>query len=92
LDPDNEGNVRDNLFNLGYREDLTKFDEPLAPQPDNLFQERKEIEEMPRFKLSSVQENFNTLFSLLGVVGQVSLEAWKLLRTATTNPVLLEKF
>jgi hypothetical protein len=71
-DPEKVGNVRENLFQMGYREDLTKLEEPLLPLPENLYQPRKQQSDMPRFKLSHNQKRFEALFSLLDVPTHVS--------------------
>ena len=47
---------------------------------------------MPRYKIASTPEYFETLFDIIETTdNEVASAAWSLVRTAATNPVLYRK-
>jgi hypothetical protein len=55
------------------------------------MQLRKSINEMPRYKIANNPEQFNVIFRLLECKGEVSNQAWGLIKTLSTNPNLYQK-
>jgi hypothetical protein len=51
--------LRAGLKNLGYAQDLSKL--PKDGDPDNILQLRKSKHEMPRYKVASNEQQFDTL-------------------------------
>ena len=82
--------VWQNLLAHGFRNDLKKPSE-VTEDDENYSQPRKRVEDMPRYKISNNQEYFDAIFKLLGRKGEVSVDAWNLIRTLTTNPTLYKK-
>ena len=82
--------VWQNIFNFGYRYDMKP--QALDGSDPELYQVRKSKEEMPRYKVSSNYDHFNTLFNLVENMNhEVAHSAWSLIKTITTNPVLYRK-
>ena len=82
--------VRVNLATYGYRYDLKK--QPVDGMDDYMMQIRQSKEDMPRYKIASTPEYFETLFDIIETTdNEVASAAWSLVRTAATNPVLYRK-
>ena len=77
-DPERVGAVYENLVNHNVREDLMRMSEI---QQAASFDES----EMPRFTLSSHQEQFDHLFNLLDKNDEASSDVWNLVRMLNTN-------
>lgn len=85
----NVSTIRRNLAKVNYRDDLKQA--PKDGDDDNILQARKSIEDMPRYKLSSDQKSFDSLFRLLGLHSEVAKEASGLIKMLCTNKVLYQR-
>lgn len=81
--------LRNNFENLGYGPNLKRL--PDQGDDPNQQQVRKSAKEMPRFKVSQNQTQFNLLMSLLDLEGEVNKRAVEAINMHATNPVLFEK-
>jgi hypothetical protein len=76
--------VRENLKSHNIRNDLKKLSEI---QEESSFS----TEDMPRYKISKNQEQFNLLISLLDRQDQASQSSWDLIQMLSTNQDLYKK-
>lgn len=76
--------VRDNLKHHNIRNDLKKLSEITE---ESSF----ETEEMPRFKISKNQEQFNLLISMLDRQDEASQASWDLIQMLSTNQDLYKR-
>jgi hypothetical protein len=76
--------VRENLKSHNIRNDLKKLSEI---QEESSFS----TEDMPRYKISKNQEQFNLLISLLDRQDQASQSSWDLIQMLATNQDLYKK-
>lgn len=81
--------LRNNFENLGYGPNLKRL--PDQGDDPNQQQVRRSAAQMPRFKVSQNQNQFNLLMSLLDLDGEVSKRATEAINMHATNPVLFEK-
>lgn len=81
--------VRKNLVFVHYRHDLKR--EPLAGQDDNVLQSRAGRTQMPRYKLSSNQESFDLLQSLLDMHPELYNKSLELLNILCTSPAIYDR-
>ena len=65
--------LRVGLKNLGYAQDLSKL--PIDGNPDNILQIRKSKHEMPRYKVASNEQQFDSLLQLLDLQKDVEQRA-----------------
>ena len=87
---DSEQIVWQNIFNFGHRYDL--LPQALDGEDPELYQQRKSLELMPRYKLAANSNNFNEIFSLVETMNpEVANSAWSLIKTISTNPNLYKK-
>lgn len=87
---DSEMVVWQNLFNFGLRYDLQY--QAVDGSDDHLNQVRNTKEQMPRFKLSTNEHYFNSLFSLLSTLNtDASQPAWSLIKGISTQPSLYQR-
>ena len=70
--------VWSNLYMHHYRNDLKKADEVEIEKIDST--------KLPRYIITTNQEYFKLLFSLLDFGGKIAIEAWKLLNRLPTSP------
>jgi len=72
--------VWDNLYNMGIRNDLRKFEE-------SIYKKNVTKYSLPRYKLSHYEEFFNTIFSLQdSSCSNIAKEAFEFLNVISTNP------
>ena len=82
--------VWQNIFNFGHRYDL--LPQALDGEDPELYQQRKTIYDMPRYKLSCKADYFEQFFSLVETMNsEVSNSAWSLIKTIATNASLYRK-
>ena len=80
--------LRVGLKNLGYAQDLSKL--PVDGDPDNILQLRKTKQDMPRYKVASNEQQFDTLLQLLDLNKEVEQRAIEMIQMLVTNPRLQE--
>lgn len=73
--------VWENLNNMGIRNDLKRYSEPLE-----IFNTDKTI--LPRYRLSHNEKFFNTIFNLQDLDNSIAREAFHFIHLITTNPVV----
>ena len=74
--------VWNNLASHHYRNDLKK--------PSEIEEEKVDVKNLPRYFISTSEEYFKMIFSLLDYGGKIAIEAWNLLNRLPTSPEIFK--
>lgn len=81
-----EDSLRCNFRRLGYAQDLRRL--PRDGEPDNILQQRKSKEDMPRYKIALNEQYFDSLIEFLEYDTEVASRSRETIVTLATQPVL----
>ena len=60
-------------------------------KPSEIEEEKVDVKNLPRYYLTTNQEYFKLIFSLLDYGGKIAIEAWKLLNRLPTSPEIFKE-